>query len=95
MFVTPKTLPAFLTASMTSSGLQRTWPSASARTFEWVTRTGFFEASKASSDVRSPQCDTSTAIPTSFIRSMIATPQFDRPPSIRSVAPVPIRLRAL
>ena len=39
---------------------------------DWcVTRTGFREASMAFIVVRSPQCEMSTAMPTSFMRSTI------------------------
>lgn len=57
--------------------------------------TGRFEISNASSVVRSPQCETSTAIPTRFIRSIIATPKSLIPLSRRSVDPLPIRFRLL
>ena len=57
--------------------------------------TGFFESSNASSVVRSPQCETSTAIPTLFIRSMMRTPKSLIPSSRRSVEPLPIRFREL
>jgi hypothetical protein len=57
--------------------------------------TGLFDTSIASRVVRSPEWDTSTAIPTSFMRPTIATPKSESPPSTRSVEPLPIRLREL
>jgi hypothetical protein len=67
----------------------------SARQLECVMSTGRFEISNASSVVRSPQCETSTAMPTRFMRSMIATPKSLIPSSRRSVEPLPIILRLL
>ena len=55
-------------AWMASSLLQRGWPFTSARQLEWVISTGLLVTSNASSVVRSPQCETSTAMPTLFMR---------------------------
>jgi hypothetical protein len=67
----------------------------SARQLECVISTGRFEISNASRVVRSPQCETSTAMPAWFMRSTIDTPKSEIPSSRRSVEPLPIRLRAL
>jgi hypothetical protein len=67
----------------------------SARAFECVNSTGFLETEQASSVVWSPECETSTAMPTAFIFSTIDTPKSLRPPFVRSVEPSPILLRAL
>ena len=58
---------------MASSVLSRGWL-LSARQLEWVIAIGRFEISIASSVVRSPQCETSTSMPTSFIAAMISAP---------------------
>ena len=54
---------------MASSVLQRRLPGTRTRQLEWVMRTGLLEASMASSVVRSPQWETSTAMPSRFMRS--------------------------
>jgi hypothetical protein len=53
---------------MASSGLQRLLFGTSLRQFECVMRTGFRDTVIASSVVRSAQCETSMAMPSSFIR---------------------------
>ena len=93
--VIPITPPVAAMARMASSVLVRGCPPDSTRLFECVKRTGRDETSQASSVVRSPECETSTAIPISFMRSTIATPKSEMPPSTRSVAPLPIMLREL
>ena len=81
----PITPPFAAILRMASSVLQRGCPGTSARQFECVIRAGRLVASNASSVVRSPQCDVSTAIPALFMRSTIARPKSESPSSRRSV----------
>lgn len=57
----------------------------------WVMAIGFGDKAIASSVVRSPEWETPTSIPTSFIALMIETLKSEIPPSTRSVDPEPIR----
>ena len=45
--------------------------------------------------VASPQCDRSTMMPSSFMRSTTATPKSESPALVRSVQPSPSRFREL
>ena len=70
-------------------------PGARARQFEWVIKTGREDSSKASRVVRSPQWDTSTTMPASFMAVTMDAPKSLMPPSTRSVDPFPMRFRLL
>ena len=72
--VMPMTPPLAASLRIAASVLQRALRGTSARQFEWVTRTGFAEASITSSVVRSPQCEISTAMPSWFIRARTLSP---------------------
>ena len=84
--MTPPLAASFVIAS---SVLSRGW-SLSARQLEWVMAIGL-ESSIASSVVRSPQWETSTSMPVSFMAAMIEAPKSLMPPSTRSVLPLPMR----
>ena len=73
MAVMPMTPPRAAMARITASDLQRGL-SAMARQLEWVISTGFFEAAKASRQVRSEQWETSTAMPTRFMAATTSAP---------------------
>jgi hypothetical protein len=62
---------------------------------EWVISTGFVDSANASRVVRSPQCETSTAMPISFIAATTVAPKSLMPPSARSVEPEAIRFCVL
>ena len=71
--VIPITPPCSAIARITVSDLQRGL-AASLRQFEWVISTGCLETAKASRQVRSEQCETSTTMPTRFIAATISAP---------------------
>jgi hypothetical protein len=52
-------------------------------------RTGFVEALIASSEVLSPECETSTAIPIRFMRATAVTPYSVNPLSRTTPQPAP------
>ncbi|GAB3977097.1 hypothetical protein GCM10027615_48280 [Plantactinospora veratri] len=55
----------------------------------WVMKTGTRLASMTSSEVRSPECETSMAMPSLFIRSTARRPKWVSPPSRSSESPEP------